>query len=191
MRRIVFFFGVFLIAATMFFFFNNRDPRTVDASAIVLSTGAIHEQYPLMGMIGRPSVVHFAGVTQWTYTGKQMNGVRLLQMPLEAPSVNQRAVTLDEGFPCLGVGGGSQQHEQRRAGWRFGSASHKHYSSKRRNITRIVTFRGGQRKEKPVPGQRPRALRWPPTQQASARAQTDPNSTKNRQQDVMIRRAEA
>jgi len=42
MRRIVFFFGVFLIAATMFFFFNNRDPRTVDASAIVLSTGAIN-----------------------------------------------------------------------------------------------------------------------------------------------------
>ena len=33
-----------------------------------------------MGMIGRPSVVHFAGVTQWTYTGKQMNGVRLMQI---------------------------------------------------------------------------------------------------------------
>jgi anaerobic selenocysteine-containing dehydrogenase len=25
-------------------------------------------------------VVHFAGVTQWTYVGKQMNGVRLVQM---------------------------------------------------------------------------------------------------------------
>ena len=33
-----------------------------------------------MGMIGRSSVVHFAGVTQWTYTGKQMNGVRLVQI---------------------------------------------------------------------------------------------------------------
>ena len=32
-----------------------------------------------MGMVGRPSVVHFAGVTQWTYTGKQMNGIRLIQ----------------------------------------------------------------------------------------------------------------
>ena len=31
-------------------------------------------------MIGRPSVVHFAGVTQWTYTGKQLNGVRLIQI---------------------------------------------------------------------------------------------------------------
>jgi anaerobic selenocysteine-containing dehydrogenase len=46
----------------------------------VPSTGAIHRDYPLMGMIGRPSVVHFAGVTQWTYTGKQMNGVRLIQI---------------------------------------------------------------------------------------------------------------
>jgi anaerobic selenocysteine-containing dehydrogenase len=31
-------------------------------------------------MCGRASVVHFAGVTQWTYTGKQMNGVRLVQI---------------------------------------------------------------------------------------------------------------
>jgi anaerobic selenocysteine-containing dehydrogenase len=45
-----------------------------------LSTGAIHEQYPLMGMIGRASVVHFAGVTQWTWTGKEMNGIRLVQI---------------------------------------------------------------------------------------------------------------
>jgi anaerobic selenocysteine-containing dehydrogenase len=33
-----------------------------------------------MGIVGRPSVVHFAGVTQWTFTGKQMNGVRLIQI---------------------------------------------------------------------------------------------------------------
>jgi anaerobic selenocysteine-containing dehydrogenase len=33
-----------------------------------------------MGIIGRPSVVHFAGVTQWTHTGKQLNGVRLIQI---------------------------------------------------------------------------------------------------------------
>jgi anaerobic selenocysteine-containing dehydrogenase len=46
----------------------------------VPTDGAVHEQFPLMGMIGRPSVAHFAGVTQWTYTGKQMNGVRLIQM---------------------------------------------------------------------------------------------------------------
>jgi anaerobic selenocysteine-containing dehydrogenase len=42
--------------------------------------GGVHNQYPLMGMIGRASVVHFAGVTQWTYTGKQMNGVRFIQI---------------------------------------------------------------------------------------------------------------
>ncbi len=36
--------------------------------------------FPLMGMTGRPSVVHFAGVTQWTPTGKQTNGVRLIQI---------------------------------------------------------------------------------------------------------------
>jgi anaerobic selenocysteine-containing dehydrogenase len=44
------------------------------------SRGEVHKDYPLMGMIGRPSVVHFAGVTQWTYTGKQLNGVRLIQV---------------------------------------------------------------------------------------------------------------
>jgi anaerobic selenocysteine-containing dehydrogenase len=31
-------------------------------------------------MIGRPSVVHFATITQWTFTGKQMNGLRLVQI---------------------------------------------------------------------------------------------------------------
>ncbi|MHC2070412.1 molybdopterin-containing oxidoreductase family protein [Bremerella sp. T1] len=40
----------------------------------------LHEAYPLMGIIGRPSVVHFAGMTQWTRTGKQLNGVRLIQL---------------------------------------------------------------------------------------------------------------
>ncbi len=41
---------------------------------------ALHQDFPLMGMIGRPSVVHFAGITQWTLTGKQLNGVRLIQV---------------------------------------------------------------------------------------------------------------
>jgi anaerobic selenocysteine-containing dehydrogenase len=45
-----------------------------------LSTGDVHKDFPLMGMVGRPSVVHFAGVTQWTYVGKQMNGIRLIQI---------------------------------------------------------------------------------------------------------------
>jgi anaerobic selenocysteine-containing dehydrogenase len=54
--------------------------RTPRVQLGALSTGAVHEQYPLMGMTGRPSVVHFAGMTHWTYTGKQLNGVRLIQL---------------------------------------------------------------------------------------------------------------
>ena len=34
----------------------------------------------MMGMIGRPSVARFASVNQWTQTGKQLNGVRLIQI---------------------------------------------------------------------------------------------------------------
>lgn len=44
------------------------------------SSGKVHQQYPLMGMTGRPSVVHFHSLTHWTYTGKQMNGIRLIQI---------------------------------------------------------------------------------------------------------------
>lgn len=44
------------------------------------SDGAVHRQFPLMGIVGRASVVHFTGVTHWTFTGKQMNGVRLVQI---------------------------------------------------------------------------------------------------------------
>jgi formate dehydrogenase (coenzyme F420) alpha subunit len=53
-----------------------------------LSSGDVHREYPLMGMSGRPSVVHFAGITHWTFTGKQMNGIRLIQIH---PSVAERS----------------------------------------------------------------------------------------------------
>ena len=53
-----------------------------------MSSGEVHKEYPLMGTIGRPSVVHFHTVTQWTYTGKQMNGIRLIQIH---PKVAQQA----------------------------------------------------------------------------------------------------
>jgi anaerobic selenocysteine-containing dehydrogenase len=46
----------------------------------VPATGDVHRLYPLMGMTGRPSVVHFAEVTHWTYTGEQLNGIRLVQI---------------------------------------------------------------------------------------------------------------
>jgi anaerobic selenocysteine-containing dehydrogenase len=58
----------------------NNGAMTPNVKLGGLSTGEVHDKFPLMGMIGRPSVVHFAGVTQWTYTGKQLNGVRLIQI---------------------------------------------------------------------------------------------------------------
>ncbi|MFD4691587.1 molybdopterin-dependent oxidoreductase [Streptomyces sp. NPDC058463] len=42
--------------------------------------GSVHRDYPLMGMTGRPSVVHFASVTHWTPTGARLNGIRFLQI---------------------------------------------------------------------------------------------------------------
>ncbi|EDY20712.1 Formate dehydrogenase [Chthoniobacter flavus Ellin428] len=61
---------------------NAINPGSVTPNVTLggLSDGKVHEQFPLMGMCGRASVVHFAGVTQWTYFGKQMNGVRLVQI---------------------------------------------------------------------------------------------------------------
>jgi anaerobic selenocysteine-containing dehydrogenase len=60
---------------------NPVNPQAVTPKArLATSTGEVHKTYPLMGMIGRPSVVHFAGATHWTATGKQMNGVRLIQV---------------------------------------------------------------------------------------------------------------
>jgi anaerobic selenocysteine-containing dehydrogenase len=57
----------------------------------------VHAEYPLMGMIGRPGVAHFAGVTQWTYTGKQINGVRLIQIHPKAAA----AAGLKNGDPVV------------------------------------------------------------------------------------------
>lgn len=58
----------------------NPQALTPKVKIGALSNGDVHKRFPLMGMIGRPSVVHFAGVTQWTWTGKQMNGIRLIQI---------------------------------------------------------------------------------------------------------------
>lgn len=72
---------------------NPVNPQAVTPRARlgVIAAGKIHADYPLMGMIGRPGVAHFAGVTQWTYTGKQINGVRLIQVhPKAAKSAGLR-----------------------------------------------------------------------------------------------------
>jgi anaerobic selenocysteine-containing dehydrogenase len=58
----------------------NPQALTPKVELGVPAGGEVHREFPLMGMIGRPSVVHFAGVTQWTYSGKQLNGIRLIQV---------------------------------------------------------------------------------------------------------------
>ena len=58
----------------------NPQALTPKVSLGTATGGKLAAEYPLMGMTGRPSVVHFHSVTQWTYTGKQMNGVRLVQI---------------------------------------------------------------------------------------------------------------
>lgn len=61
---------------------NPVNPRAVTPKVRLgePAAGLVHEDFPLMGMIGRSSVVHFAGVTHWTPTGKQLDGVRLIQI---------------------------------------------------------------------------------------------------------------
>lgn len=77
----------------------NPQALTPKVKIGAMSSGEVHKDYPLMGMIGRPSVVHFHTVTQWTYTGKQMNGVRLIQIhPKVAQKVgikNGEAITVE------------------------------------------------------------------------------------------------
>jgi len=69
---------------------NPVNPGTVTPNVKLggMSDGKVHAKFPLMGMAGRASVVHFSGVTHWTYLGKQMNGVRLVQIH---PKVAQKA----------------------------------------------------------------------------------------------------
>ncbi|WP_432840178.1 molybdopterin-containing oxidoreductase family protein [Dactylosporangium sp. CA-092794] len=61
---------------------NPVNPQAVThpVRIAVAGDGSVHRQYPLMGTTGRPSVVHFATVTHWTYTGEQLNGIRLVQI---------------------------------------------------------------------------------------------------------------
>src|SRR5690606_10663967 len=66
---------------------NPVNPHALTPVASIQQGNAADSEFPLMGIIGRPSVVHFAGVTHWTFTGKQMNGVRLIQLH---PSVAEK-----------------------------------------------------------------------------------------------------
>jgi formate dehydrogenase (coenzyme F420) alpha subunit len=60
---------------------NPINPAALTPAVTVGVAGVARpEGYPLVGMIGRPSVVHFATITQWTQTGKRLNGIRLVQI---------------------------------------------------------------------------------------------------------------
>ena len=59
---------------------NPVNPGTLTPKVMLGTAANRPAEFPLVGMIGRPSVVHFATITQWTQTGKQMNGVRLVQL---------------------------------------------------------------------------------------------------------------
>ena len=59
---------------------NPVVPGTLTPVADLNAVAPDRAAFPLMGTVGRPSVVHFAEVTQWTYAGKQLNGVRLVQV---------------------------------------------------------------------------------------------------------------
>ncbi|MGE3177956.1 MAG: molybdopterin-dependent oxidoreductase, partial [Vicinamibacterales bacterium] len=59
---------------------NPVNPAAPTPKAELAVQVARPDGFPLMGMIGRPSVVHFATVTQWTLLGKQLNGIRLIQI---------------------------------------------------------------------------------------------------------------
>ena len=59
---------------------NPINPGTLTPKAEVGVTVPRSAEFPLMGIIGRPSVVHFATVTHWTPLGKQLNGIRFVQL---------------------------------------------------------------------------------------------------------------
>jgi anaerobic selenocysteine-containing dehydrogenase len=59
---------------------NPVNPGTLTPKADVAIQIPRPDGFPLTAMIGRPSVVHFATMTHWTATGKQLNGVRLVQI---------------------------------------------------------------------------------------------------------------
>jgi anaerobic selenocysteine-containing dehydrogenase len=61
---------------------NPVNPQAFTSKVNIGAKSGFNERaaFPLTGIIGRASVVHFAGVTQWTYLGKQLNGVRLIQI---------------------------------------------------------------------------------------------------------------
>lgn len=66
---------------------NPINPGSVTPKATLGVSAARPSGFPLMGMIGRPSVVHFATITHWTSTGQRLNGVRLVQIHPKAAAL--------------------------------------------------------------------------------------------------------
>ncbi len=59
---------------------NPIHPSTPTPKFELGVSGTNNPEFPLMGTSGRPSVVHFAGVTHHTPTGKRLNGIRFIQV---------------------------------------------------------------------------------------------------------------
>lgn len=78
---------------------NPVNPQSVTRQVVwdEQVSGALSQEFPLMGMTGRPSVAHFHSVTHWTPTGKQLNGIRLIQMHPEAA----RAAGIQDGVEMV------------------------------------------------------------------------------------------
>lgn len=76
---------------------NPVNPGALTPKAQVATKGERPAGFPLMGMIGRPSVVHFATMTQWTLMGKQLNGIRFVQVHPETAA----AAGIRNGDPIM------------------------------------------------------------------------------------------
>lgn len=59
---------------------NPINPGTLTPKATLGVPARRPAGFPLVGMIGRPSVAHFASVTHWIASAKQLNGIRLVQI---------------------------------------------------------------------------------------------------------------
>ncbi|HWO22215.1 MAG TPA: molybdopterin-dependent oxidoreductase [Kofleriaceae bacterium] len=59
---------------------NPLNPGSVTPKATLGVAAQRPAGFPLVGMIGRPSVAHFATVTHWLATAEQLNGIRLIQI---------------------------------------------------------------------------------------------------------------
>jgi anaerobic selenocysteine-containing dehydrogenase len=60
---------------------NPINPGSLTPKVMIgVPAGPRPDGFPLMGMIGRPSVAHFATITHWVQSAELLNGIRLIQI---------------------------------------------------------------------------------------------------------------